>query len=111
MFTALQALAQKATLMVDITAEGDLLRVSITPTSSGKDPSQPLRPLSLLATPEELDATFTEALHIWQAPHHLLIEKANASGTYALRPVAPDDPVPPLPLKDPSVDVFTLDLF
>lgn len=80
MFTALHALAKSATLMIVIGAEDDQLRVSITPTQSG-DKSKPhaLRPLSLLATPAELDADFATALAIWQAPKRTLIEQAQAA--------------------------------
>lgn len=80
MFTALHALAQSATLMIVVAAEEDQLRVSITPTQLG-DKAKPhaLRPLSLLATPAELDADFAAALAIWQAPKRSLIEQAQAA--------------------------------
>lgn len=80
MFTALHGLAQSATLMIVVAAEGDQLRVSITPTATG-DKTKPhaLRPLSLLATPAELDADFAAALSIWQAPKRSLIEQAQAA--------------------------------
>ncbi|MBC7860317.1 MAG: PRTRC system protein E [Burkholderiaceae bacterium] len=80
MFTALHGLAQSATLMIVVAADGDQLRVSITPTATG-DKTKPhaLRPLSLLATPAELDADFAAALAIWQAPKRSLIEQAQAA--------------------------------
>lgn len=80
MFTALHDLAQSATLMIVVAAEDDQLRVSITPTTTG-DKTKPhaLRPLSLLATPAELDADFAAALAIWQAPKRSLIEQAHAA--------------------------------
>ena len=69
MFTALHALAQSATLMIVVTAEGDDLRVSITPTQAGdKTKAHKLQPLSLVAPPAELDDGFAAAIASWQAP-------------------------------------------
>ncbi|MEM4988809.1 PRTRC system protein E [Collimonas sp. H4R21] len=79
MFSALQALTQKATLLIVVAAEGELLRVSITPTITGKDADQPLHPISLVATPAELDAGFVEALNAWQVPRRSLIEQVEAA--------------------------------
>jgi PRTRC genetic system protein E len=79
MFSAVQALAQKTTLLIVVSAEGELLRVNVTPTSTGKDAGQLLHPISLLATPAELDAGFVEALNAWQAPRRSLIEQVEAA--------------------------------
>lgn len=81
MFSALQTLTQKATLLIVVSAEGELLRVNVTPTSSDKDTGQLLHPISLLATPTELDAGFVEALYAWQAPRRSLIEQVEAAAT------------------------------
>ena len=84
MFTALHALAQSATLMIVIAAEGDDLRVSITPTQAGdKTKAHKLQPLSLVASPAELDDGFAAAIASWQAPKLSLqqqVEAANAAG-------------------------------
>ncbi len=74
MFGPLHALAKKATLLIVITDEDGLLRVSVTPTMGAKPHT--LRPLSLLGTPDELDEGFGEALAEWQAPRRPLIEQA-----------------------------------
>lgn len=85
MFTALHALAQSATLMIVITAEDDDLRVSITPTQTGdKTKAHKLQPLSLVASPAELDDGFSTAIKSWQAPKLSLqqqVEAANAAST------------------------------
>lgn len=85
MFTALHALSQSATLMIVIAAEGDDLRVSITPTQAGdKTKAHKLQPLSLVASPAELDEGFAAAIASWQAPKLTLqqqVEAANAAGT------------------------------
>lgn len=78
MFNDLHALAKSATLMIVITAEGDDLRVSVTPTQHDKAAPTPLRPLSLLGTPDELDAGFTLALQTWRAPRMSILDQAKA---------------------------------
>jgi PRTRC genetic system protein E len=83
MFSALQALTQKTTLLIVVAAEGELLRVNITPTSNDTDASHPLHPISLLATPAELDGGFVEALNAWQAPRLSLIEQVEAAAVAA----------------------------
>ena len=87
MFTALHALTQSATLMIVVTAEGDDLRVSITPTQAGdKTKAYKLQPLSLIASPAELDDGFAAAIQSWQAPKLSLlqqVEAANAAGADA----------------------------
>lgn len=85
MFTALHALTQSATLMIVVAAEGDDLRVSITPTQAG-DKTKPhkLQPLSLIASPAELDDGFAAAIQSWQAPKLSLqqqVEAANKAAT------------------------------
>jgi PRTRC genetic system protein E len=83
MFADLHALAQSATLLIAVSAEGDLLRVGVTPTNpEDKTKAHQLRPISLLGTPAELDADFGAALIAWQAPRKSLVEQAQdaASG-------------------------------
>jgi PRTRC genetic system protein E len=83
MFKPLHALAQRATLMIVITAEGpELLRVNITPVQTNdKTKAHELRPLSLVGSPEELDADFAEAAAIWQAPKRSLLDQARDAAT------------------------------
>lgn len=77
MFKDLHALAQSATLLIVVTAEGDALRVSVTPTLPGDKPkAHALRPMTLLGSPEEMDADFGAALIAWQAPRKSLVEQA-----------------------------------
>lgn len=78
MFGPLHALAQNATLLIVVSAEDvDQLRVNVTPTKAGSGGKEhPLRPLSLVGTPAELDEGFTAALAEWQAPRRSLIEQA-----------------------------------
>jgi PRTRC genetic system protein E len=87
MFTTLHALTQSATLMIVVTAEGDDLRVSITPTQTGdKTKAHKLQPLSLVASPAELDDGFAAAIQSWQAPKLSLqqqVEAANAASAEA----------------------------
>ncbi|MDN2675662.1 PRTRC system protein E [Janthinobacterium sp. SUN033] len=87
MFTTLHALTQSATLMIVVTAEGDDLRVSITPTQAGdKTKAHKLQSLSLVASPAELDDGFAAAIQSWQAPKLSLqqqVEAANAAGADA----------------------------
>lgn len=82
MFTSLHALAQAATLLVVITAEGaDQLRINVTPTrTDDKTKPHKLRPLSLVGTPDELDEGFADALAEWQAPRRSLVEQARDAG-------------------------------
>nr|DAP68842.1 MAG TPA: PRTRC system protein E [Caudoviricetes sp.] len=76
MFAALHALAQKSTLMIVLSTEGDLLRLNIAPAPNDESEQPSIRPLSLLATPEELDRDLITALQIWQAPRKSLLEQA-----------------------------------
>ncbi|MFZ3286219.1 MAG: PRTRC system protein E [Telluria sp.] len=82
MFKELHAMATAATLLITASAEGDQLRISVTPTyPDGKVPAgvAPLRPLSLVGSPEELDADFATVLTFWQAPKRSLMEQAQAA--------------------------------
>lgn len=82
MFKELHAMATAATLLITASAEGDQLRISVTPTyPDGKVPAGavPLRPLSLVGSPEELDADFGTVLTFWQAPKRSLMEQAQAA--------------------------------
>lgn len=81
MFTELHAMAKAAMLLITATAEGDQLRISISPTyPDGKIPASgaALRPLSLVGTPNELDADFAAVLNLWQAPKRSVLEQAQA---------------------------------
>ncbi len=90
MFTALHALAQSATLMIVVTAEGDDLRVSITPTQAGdKTKAHKLQPLSLVAGPTELDDGFAAAIQSWQAPKLSLLQQVEAVTAASADPIAP----------------------
>ncbi len=75
MFKHLHALAQTATLMITASAEDELLRVTITPTSNDGKKNAALKPLSLVATPEELDTDFGNAIAAWQAPRKSLLDQ------------------------------------
>jgi PRTRC genetic system protein E len=81
MFNALHALAQNSTLMLVIASAADgQLRVSINPTYIGDKPTaHPLKPLVVVAPPDELDADFAQAIGIWHAPKRSLIEQAQAA--------------------------------
>jgi len=79
MFTQLHAMAQAAMLLITATADGDQLRISITPSyPDGKVPAgaTALRPLSLVGTPDELNADFGAVLAMWQAPKRSILEQA-----------------------------------
>jgi PRTRC genetic system protein E len=83
MFTELHAMAKAAMLLITATAEGDQLRISISPTyPDGKVPAGAvaLRPMSLIGTPDELNADFAGALAVWQAPpKRSILEQAQAA--------------------------------
>lgn len=83
MFTELHAMAKAAMLLITATAEGDQLRISISPTyPAGKAPAgaTALRPLTLVGTPDELNADFAAALAVWQTPpKRSIIEQARAA--------------------------------
>ena len=89
MFATLHALTQSATLMIVVTAEGDDLRVSITPTQTGdKTKAHKLQPLSLVASPAELDDGFAAAIQSWQAPKLSLLQQVEAANSAGADPVA-----------------------
>ncbi|AKM44352.1 hypothetical protein NL30_30050 [Burkholderia contaminans] len=78
MFTSLHALAQTTSINILITAEGaENLRVNVTPMPNGKGEKQRW-PLSLLATPEELDAEFAAAVEVYAPGATPLLEQARA---------------------------------
>lgn len=69
MFKELHPLIKQTRLLILVSAEGDLLRVNITPKSSeGENPALST-PLSLLAIPEELDAQLPEILTEYTGAH------------------------------------------
>lgn len=75
MFKALQELARKSTLLISIAPEGDLMRVNITPVSKDPDAAPALRPLSLLASADELDRDFVQAMQMWSTPRRSLLDQ------------------------------------
>ncbi|RQY60816.1 PRTRC system protein E [Burkholderia stagnalis] len=78
LFTSLHALAQSTSINILITAEGaDNLRVNVTPMPNGKGEKQRW-PLSLLATPEELDAEFAAAVEVYAPGATPLLDQARA---------------------------------
>jgi PRTRC genetic system protein E len=79
MFADLHALAQSATLLIAVSADGDALRVSVTPTTFDPKKAHALRPMVLVGTPAELDADFGAAVIAWQAPRKSLVEQAQAA--------------------------------
>ncbi|CAN7264634.1 PRTRC system protein E [Caballeronia sp. LjRoot31] len=77
LFSSLHPLAQKATLIVLITAEGDQLRVNVTPQSKDEKASKKtLYPLSILAAPDELDRDFAKAVSIYEPGALSVIDQA-----------------------------------
>jgi PRTRC genetic system protein E len=82
MFTTLYPIAQGATLHLLISTEGEKLRVFVQPKPTGKDATIS-GPLSLLATPAELDAGFADAITTWRTPTTTLIEQAQAQAAAA----------------------------
>lgn len=104
MFTELHAMAKAATLLITASAEGDQLRVSVTPTyPDGKMPAgaPTLRPLSVIGTPEELNADFAQALTIWVAPKRSILEQAEAAAGDA-DDAAPGKPAAKVVAKEPK---------
>ncbi|WP_075259062.1 PRTRC system protein E [Herbaspirillum camelliae] len=79
MFKALQELASKSTLLISIAPEGDLMRVNITPVSKDPNTTPALRPLSLLASADELDRDFAQAMQMWSAPRRSLLDQVAAA--------------------------------
>ncbi|WGS44024.1 PRTRC system protein E [Burkholderia sp. JSH-S8] len=78
LFTSLHALAQTTSINILITAEGDEnLRVNVTPLPNAKGKKE-LWPLSLIATPEELDAEFAAAVEAYEPGALSLLDQARA---------------------------------
>lgn len=96
MFTELHALAQRTSLTIAVTAEGEHLRVHILPTPMKE--GTPVHPLSLIGTPEELDEQFPEAVAIYEPGALSLLDQAraaanaNAKGNDAETPAATNKP-------------------
>jgi len=80
LFASLHPLAQKTTLTLLITAEGDQLRVNVTPRANDDDKGEKtLYPLSILATPDELDRDFAEAVAIYEPSTLSVLDRARAA--------------------------------
>ncbi|UVA80445.1 PRTRC system protein E [Pandoraea commovens] len=96
MFTELHALAQRTSLTIAVTAEGEHLRVHVLPTPTKE--GTPVHPLSLIGTPEELDEQFPEAVAIYEPGALSLLDQAraaahaNAKGNDAETPAATNKP-------------------
>lgn len=80
MFKALHQFAQATPLILTIVPEGEQLRVTVVPqmTAGAKSDRAP-HPLSLLATPEDLDANFSSALGIYAPSTLSLLEQAQVA--------------------------------
>jgi PRTRC genetic system protein E len=78
-FSSLYPLAERATLVALITVEDGLLRVNVTPQAAPGDADTTVRPLSLLATAEELDAHFAQAVEVYRPSVLPLLEQAEAA--------------------------------
>jgi PRTRC genetic system protein E len=80
LFASLHPLAQRTTLTLLITAEGDQLRVNVTPRANDDAKGEkPLYPLSILATPDELDRDFAEAVSIYEPSTLSVLDQARAA--------------------------------
>ncbi|WP_171915433.1 PRTRC system protein E [Paraburkholderia xenovorans] len=80
LFASLHPLAQRTTLTLLITAEGDQLRVNVTPRANDDTKGEKtLYPLSILATPEELDRDFAEAVSIYEPSTLSVLDQARAA--------------------------------
>lgn len=79
LFSSLYPLAQNASLTILIVAEGEQLRVNVMPKSKDEKAEQTLYPLSLLASPEELDRDFAEAVQIYAPGSQSVLEQARAA--------------------------------
>lgn len=94
LFASLYPLAQKTTLTLLITAEGNQLRVNVTPRAKQDAKGEKtLYPLSILATPEELDRDFAEAVSIYEPGTQSVLDQARAAsaanGTAKTTPTLP----------------------
>lgn len=82
LFTSLHPLAQRTTLTLLITAEGDQLRVNVMPRANNDAKGEKtLYPLSLIASPEELDAEFADAVAIYEPSIASVLDQARAAST------------------------------
>lgn len=80
LFASLYPLAQKTTLTLLITTEGNQLRVNVTPhAKQDAKGEKTLYPLSILATPEELDRDFAEAVSIYEPSTQSVLEQARTA--------------------------------
>lgn len=79
LFKSLFPLARENSLTVLIVAEGEQLRVNVMPKSKDEKAEKTLYPLSLLATPEELDRDFAEAIEIYSPGSQSVIEQARTA--------------------------------
>ncbi|MDR6493572.1 PRTRC genetic system protein E [Paraburkholderia terricola] len=80
LFASLYPLAQKTTLTLLITAEGDKLRVNVTPRAKDDVKGEKtLYPLSILATPDDLDRDFAEAVAIYEPSTQSVLDQARAA--------------------------------
>jgi PRTRC genetic system protein E len=94
LFTSLHELARTTSINILITAEGDEnLRVNVTPLQNGKGEKK-LWPLSLVATPEELDAEFAAAVEAYQPGALSLLDQARACAAANTSGSAPALPAP-----------------
>ncbi|KWN77254.1 PRTRC system protein E [Burkholderia stagnalis] len=94
LFTSLHALAQTTSINILITAEGDEnLRVNVTPLPNAKGKKE-LWPLSLVATPEELDAEFAAAVEAYEPGVLSLLDQARACAAANTSGSAPTLPAP-----------------
>ncbi|RQZ27327.1 PRTRC system protein E [Burkholderia sp. Bp9017] len=94
LFTSLHALARTTSINILITAEGDEnLRVNVTPMPNGKGEKQRW-PLSLLATPEELDAEFAAAVDVYAPGATPLLDQARACAAANQSDAATAPPAP-----------------
>jgi PRTRC genetic system protein E len=80
LFASLYPLAQKTTLTLLITAEGDQLRVNVTPRANDDAKGEKtLYPLSILAKPDELDRDFAAAVEIYEPSTLSVLDQARAA--------------------------------
>ena len=80
MFAELHQLAQAASLLISVVAEGDNLRVTVTGTPANKA-NAGMYPLVLVGTPEELDRDFAQAVQIFEPSALPLLEQARAAAS------------------------------
>lgn len=96
LFASLYPLAQKTTLTLLITTEGDQLRVNVTPHARDDAKGEKtLYPLSILAAPDELDRDFAEAIAIYEPSTQSVLDQARAASAANGR--AKDSPALPAP--------------